>query len=208
MIKLSKSVLAKAVAVACAAGMLSACSASAQKTATIDDSQLYVRQAAGDLTKFAGARRIQDNQTELYSNVLDLAKKEHARNVILLIGDGMGDSEITAARNFAKGAGGMFEGLDSLPFTGQYTHYSLNKETKKPDYVTDSAASATAWSSGVKSYNGAIGVDVNGYVVWLEARHFIASRDDARHRAANEQPHLERHVAADGYLCAVGHGRA
>ena len=84
MIKLSKSVLAKAVAVACAAGMLSACSASAQKTATIDDSQLYVRQAAGDLTKFAGARRIQDNQTELYSNVLDLAKKEHARNVILL----------------------------------------------------------------------------------------------------------------------------
>lgn len=160
MIKLSKSVLAKAVAVACAAGMLSACSASAQKTATIDDSQLYVRQAAGDLTKFAGARRIQDNQTELYSNVLDLAKKEHARNVILLIGDGMGDSEITAARNFAHGAGGYFKGLDALPFTGQYTHYSLDRETKKPDYVTDSAASATAWSTGVKSYNGAIGVDV------------------------------------------------
>ena len=129
MIKLSKSVLAKAVAVACAAGMLSACSASAQNTAAIDDSQLYVRQAAGDITKFAGARRIQDNQTELYSNVLDLAKKEHARNVILLIGDGMGDSEITAARNFAHGAGGYFKGLDALPFTGQYTHYSLDRET-------------------------------------------------------------------------------
>ena len=30
----------------------------------------------------------------------------HARNVILLIGDGMGDSEITIARNYTVGAGG------------------------------------------------------------------------------------------------------
>ena len=74
----------------------------------------------------------------------------------------MGDSEITAARNFAMGAGGYFKGLDALPFTGQYTHYSLDQQTHKPNYVTDSAASATAWSTGVKSYNGAIGVDVLG----------------------------------------------
>ena len=56
----------------------------------------------------------------------------------------------------------MFKGLDALPFTGQYTHYSLDQKTHKPDYVTDSAASGTAWSTGVKSYNGAIGVDVFG----------------------------------------------
>ncbi len=89
-------------------------------------------------------------------------KKRTAKNVILLIGDGMGDSEITAARNFARGAAGAFPGLDALPVTGQYTHYSLNPKTKKPDYVTDSAASATAWNTGVKSYNGAIGVNVDG----------------------------------------------
>lgn len=159
--KLNRSTLAKAVAVAAAACVISACNSNTQ-TAAVDDSALYVRQAAGDITQFAGARRIQDNQTELYENVLALAKKEHAKNVILLIGDGMGDSEITAARNFAKGAGGYFEGIDSLPFTGQYTHYSLHKGSSKPDYVTDSAASATAWSSGVKSYNGAIGVDTYG----------------------------------------------
>lgn len=82
--------------------------------------------------------------------------------MILLIGDGMGDSEITAARNFARGAAGAFPGIDALPVTGQYTHYSLNPRTKKPDYVTDSAASATAWNTGVKSYNGAIGVNVDG----------------------------------------------
>jgi alkaline phosphatase len=46
----------------------------------------------------------------------------------LLIGDGMGDSEITAARNYAEGAGGFFKGIDALPLTGQYTHYSLDKK--------------------------------------------------------------------------------
>ncbi|WP_204313811.1 alkaline phosphatase, partial [Raoultella planticola] len=39
--------------------------------------------------------------------------------------------------------------------------YALNKKTGKPDYVTDSAASATAWSTGVKTYNGALGVDIH-----------------------------------------------
>ena len=31
-----------------------------------------------------------------------------------LIGDGMGDSEITIARNYAKGAAGRFAGIDAL----------------------------------------------------------------------------------------------
>ena len=32
----------------------------------------------------------------------------------------------------------------------------------KPDYVTDSAASATGWSTGTKTYNGALGVNIKG----------------------------------------------
>lgn len=54
-----------------------------------------------------------------------------------------------------------FKGIDALPLTGQYTHYALDKKTGKPDYVTDSAASATAWTTGVKTYNGALGVDIH-----------------------------------------------
>lgn len=77
----------------------------------------------------------------------------------------MGDSEITAARNYAEGAGGFFKGIDALPLTGQYTHYSLDKKTGKPDYVTDSAASATAWTTGVKSYNGELGVDIHEKII-------------------------------------------
>lgn len=123
------------------------------------DIAAYSRAAQGDITEPGGARRLSGDQTEALKASLNSNK---AKNVILLIGDGMGDSEITTARNYAEGAGGFFKGIDALPLTGQYTHYALDKKTHKPDYVTDSAASATAWSTGVKSYNGAIGVDVNG----------------------------------------------
>ncbi|MGP2515965.1 alkaline phosphatase [Yersinia sp. 2545 StPb PI] len=128
---------------------------------------LYDRSAKGDVTQFGGARRLTGDQTQA---LRDSLSNKTVKNVILLIGDGMGDSEITSARNYAMGAGGFFKGIDALPLTGQYTHYSLDKKTQKPDYVTDSAASATAWSSGVKTYNGALGVDVFGkdHVTLLE----------------------------------------
>jgi alkaline phosphatase len=86
----------------------------------------------------------------------------HARNVILLIGDGMGDSEITSARNYAKGAAGRFAGIDALPLTGQYTTYSLTKATGLPDYVPDSAATGSAWSTGTKTYDNAVSVNLAG----------------------------------------------
>ncbi|EJF32639.1 MULTISPECIES: alkaline phosphatase [Enterobacteriaceae] len=129
------------------------------KSQETSSSPLENRAAQGDLTQPGGARRITGDQTEAIRASLN---NKTAKNIILLIGDGMGDSEITAARNYAEGAGGFFKGIDALPLTGQYTHYSLDKKTKKPDYVTDSAASATAWSTGVKTYNGALGVDVDG----------------------------------------------
>ena len=122
-------------------------------TAVLDN-----RAAQGDITQPGGARRLSADQTDAIRASLN---NKQAKNVILLIGDGMGDSEITAARNYAEGAGGYFKGIDALPLTGQYTHYALNKKTGKPDYVTDSAASATAWSTGVKTYNGALGVDIH-----------------------------------------------
>ncbi|MFI5731072.1 alkaline phosphatase [Kribbella sp. NPDC051587] len=85
-----------------------------------------------------------------------------ARNVILLIGDGMGDSEITIARNYQVGAAGRLA-MDTLPLTGAYTTYAVQKSNPKlPDYVTDSAASGSGWATGQKTYNGAISVLPNG----------------------------------------------
>ena len=77
-----------------------------------------------------------------------------AQNVILLIGDGMGDSEITIARNYTVGAGGRLA-LDELPFTGQMTTYSVLPDGT-PDYDPESASTSTAWSTGSKTVDGRI----------------------------------------------------
>lgn len=63
-----------------------------------------------------------------------------AKNVVLFIGDGMGDSEITVARDYLKGANGHFEGLDAVgqpsalgdvqAGTGQYTTFSVGNGSK------------------------------------------------------------------------------
>ena len=75
------------------------------------------------------------------------------KNVIMFLGDGMGDSEITAARYYAAGAGGHLR-MDALPFTGEQTTWSVKPgpgPTYLPDYVPDSAATGTAWSTGHKT---------------------------------------------------------
>ncbi|GAB3443097.1 alkaline phosphatase [Streptomonospora sediminis] len=83
-------------------------------------------------------------------------------NVLLFIGDGMGDAELTMARNYLAGAGGRLA-MDGLPFTGSATTYSVRAgDPRTAVYVTDSAAAATAWSTGTKTSNGAIGVDAYG----------------------------------------------
>ncbi|MFF4606527.1 alkaline phosphatase [Streptomyces sp. NPDC001339] len=86
------------------------------------------------------------------------AQAEHAvkggkaKNVILLIGDGMGDSEITLARDYTVGANGRLN-MDKFPLTGTYTTYAVHADGS-PDYVTDSAASASGWATGTKTVNG------------------------------------------------------
>ena len=74
-----------------------------------------------------------------------------AKNVILLIGDGMGLTQISAGI-YANNNQSNFERFDVI---GIHKPYSSNQ------LVTDSAAGATAFSCGVKTYNGAIGVDAD-----------------------------------------------
>ena len=134
---------------------LAACSSDGEKTSVGDT---VTRAATGDVATNGGARRENGDQSQA---IRDAIASAGAKNVIMLLGDGMGDSEITVARNYEKGAGGFFTGLDAFPLTGQYTTYALDKDGK-PNYVTDSAASATAWSTGTKTYNGALGIDIKG----------------------------------------------
>jgi alkaline phosphatase len=72
-----------------------------------------------------------------------------AKNIILLIGDGMGISQITA---------GMYSNQNKLHLE-QFRHVGLHKTYSYNDLITDSGAGGTAISIGKKTYNGAIGVD-------------------------------------------------
>lgn len=74
-------------------------------------------------------------------------KAERPLNIILMIGDGMGLAQISAA---AVVNGGL--SLDLFECIG------LVKTSSSDDYITDSAAGATAYSTGQKTYNGAIGL--------------------------------------------------
>lgn len=141
-------------ALVCTAALAAACGGSKGEASL----PLLDPAATGTLSEHGGATRAGDDRSAL---IADSIENTGARNVILLIGDGMGDSEITVARNYAHGAAGAFPGLDAFPLTGQYTHYSLDKDGK-PTYVTDSAASGSAWATGTKTYNGAISVDIGG----------------------------------------------
>lgn len=114
-----------------------------------------------------------------------------AKNVVLFLGDGMGDSEITVARDYLKGANGHFDGLDAVgqpsalgdvqAGTGQYTTFSVGNGSKdsavgkdgdgklvanpnpgKLTPVTDSSASGSSWATGTKTYNNAVDVDIYG----------------------------------------------
>ncbi|MCF8362605.1 MAG: alkaline phosphatase [Prolixibacteraceae bacterium] len=73
------------------------------------------------------------------------------KNVILLIGDGMGVNQIYAG--ITANLGEMY--IQNFKKIGFQTTYSAN------NYTTDSAASGTALSTGNKTYNGAIGVDTD-----------------------------------------------
>lgn len=90
------------------------------------------------------------------------------KNVILLIGDGMGFAAVAAGRAATVGPAGTTH-MDTMPVTGMVKTHSAN------DAVTDSAASGTAIASGKKTLNGAIGVTPDEQPVetvreWASAR--------------------------------------
>ena len=86
--------------------------------------------------------------------------EKKAKNVIVLIGDGMGINQITAYK-IAKGGPNYSSAFDQFPFTGLVKVHSFD------NLITDSAASATAFSSGIKTKNRYLGVDSNGNDVEL-----------------------------------------
>ncbi len=80
---------------------------------------------------------------------------QEVKNIILMIGDGMGLAQISAA-TYANAGKLSFEHFQAM---------GLHKSHSASDLITDSAAGATAFAAGVKTYNGAIGMNVDSLPV-------------------------------------------
>ncbi|MEH6679501.1 MAG: alkaline phosphatase [Sediminicola sp.] len=76
------------------------------------------------------------------------SKKEEPLSVILMIGDGMGIPQISTAFYFGE----------ETPNFERFESIGLHKSASVSHWITDSAAGATAFSIGEKTYKRAIGV--------------------------------------------------
>lgn len=87
------------------------------------------------------------------ANSLQMQHKK-PKNIILMIGDGMSATQIYAGLTASK-----------KPLNLEKLRYIGFSKTNSNQYVTDSGAGATAFATGYKTYNGAIGVDSNAKAV-------------------------------------------
>ncbi len=79
-----------------------------------------------------------------------IKSSNYAKNIIFMVPDGLGLSNVTAARIFKSGPGGDSLYLETLPQIGYQRTHSRNST------VTDSAAAAAAWACGEKFNNNEI----------------------------------------------------
>lgn len=106
----------------------------------------------------ATAKKWSGSSDDNSQQIKKLIDSRNPKNVILLIGDGMGDSEITLARYYGKGAEGTLN-METLPFAGELITYGLSAgpgPEYPPNYVPDSAPTATAWSTGKKTIDARV----------------------------------------------------
>ena len=83
------------------------------------------------------------------SSIYSCDQQTESPNIIMMIGDGMGISQVSTSMYSSDN----YTPLERSEFVGLSKTHSLD------DLVTDSAASGTALSSGVKTYNGVLGLD-------------------------------------------------
>jgi alkaline phosphatase len=85
-------------------------------------------------------------------SIIEAFVDHHPRNVIMLLGDGMGVQEITAARYY-QGVNNPLN-VDRMDLTGFDTTWSVKPAAAPPylpDYDPDSASTGTMWATGEKT---------------------------------------------------------
>ena len=100
--------------------------------------------------KDAFVKNLPDSKALEPKELAPVGKK--AKNIILLIADGMSISQVSSYR-LIKGGPNERLAVDKFPISGIVLTHSEDA------IVTDSASSATAYSTGFKTNNGALGLD-------------------------------------------------
>jgi len=143
------------------------------------------------------------------------------KNIIMVIADGMGPAYTTSYRYFSDNP--ATELIEETVFDRLLVGSASTYPAPVSGYVTDSAASATALATGYKTYNGAIGLDVNknsvetvlefakkqgkktGIVVTSQINHatpasYLAHNESRRNYDAIADSYIDNGIKADVYF--------
>lgn len=110
----------------------------------------YKAKKAEDFKTYNGTAK-----THTVQKFKEPSKSKSPKNVILLIGDGMGVSQIFS--------GIVANGGDL--YIKNFSNIGFSETQSASDFVTDSGAGGTALSTGQKTYNGAIGVNIDSIAI-------------------------------------------
>lgn len=134
-----------------------ACSICACSGAQSNTSQTMAEASASTVAETTQPLAETDNLKWVDYAQYNLKEDVPVKNVVLMIGDGMGENIIKAAET-VKGSKLVMSGLQNKTYVTTYSQSVTDGQAE----FTDSAASATAISTGVKTYNKYIGVDKDG----------------------------------------------
>jgi alkaline phosphatase len=157
----------------------------------------------------------------LADNTIAQDSSSGPKNIIMIVGDGMGPAYTTAYRYFHDNP--ETNVIEETVFDRLLVGMASTYPARVSGYVTDSAAAATALATGVKSYNGAIGVDVDkkpvetvlewakrqgkktGVVVTSQVNHatpasYLAHNESRRNYNAIADSYIDEGIKADVIL--------
>lgn len=100
-----------------------------------------------------------ENTNTKSTDMASASSTKNPKNIIMIVGDGMGPAYTTAYRYFNDNP--ETKVIEETVFDRLLVGMASTYPARVSGYVTDSAAAATALATGVKSYNGAIGLDVD-----------------------------------------------
>ncbi|MDT0595905.1 alkaline phosphatase [Glaciecola petra] len=145
------------------------------------------------------------------ASTFENATSSKPKNIIMVVADGMGPAFVSAYRYYNDNPDTAY--IETTIFDDILVGSAQTYPHPQSGLITDSAASATALATGVKSYNTAIGVDVNkqaletvlhrahklGKNTGIAVTSHIAHATPASYLVANESRHNYQQIADSMY---------